>query len=253
MVAALGAALPLAAAVPAQAVAPLAVPGRTAAHSGSGRTAAHAGPEPAPALAGPASAAGVAGPAAPAKPAGKGGPSPVAALTASVRGVAGPAGPVQQAVRSVSIEVTRARGVLGQGAGGQGAAETPAKPRKGPYGSVPGAGLVFDYDTPQISGDGDHITWHWSMVNMGTVTASHVLLIQQFNRPLDQVKASAPCEVSGTVVRCRFASVPAGGREEGTVEGDIPGDASGTIQINGRITWQQGPDGAKAARGQRRN
>lgn len=101
--------------------------------------------------------------------------------------------------------------------------------------------VQFAYDPPQISDDGSHVTWHWTMENKGSDEASHVTLVHRLSPALNGVKASTPCEVTpAKAVRCRWESVPAGGTEQGTIEADLPPNMSGSVQISGRITWQQG-------------
>lgn len=102
-----------------------------------------------------------------------------------------------------------------------------------------GADVVLSYDPPQISEDGSHVTWHWNLRNRGTETAYNVTLVHRLNPPLAGVKASAPCEVTPRNIRCHYPEVPAGGKEHGTVDADLPPDLSGTVQINGRVTWRQ--------------
>lgn len=107
--------------------------------------------------------------------------------------------------------------------------------------------VQFAYDPPQISDDGTHVTWRWTMQNRGTDEAAHVTLLHKLDPSLNGIKASAPCEITtAKAVRCRWESVPGGGTEQGTIEADLPANMSGTVQISGRITWQQGPSTPKA-------
>ncbi len=98
--------------------------------------------------------------------------------------------------------------------------------------------VVFAYDPPQIAEDGSHVTWHWKLTNQGTETATSVTLLHHLTPPLDKVTATAPCTVSAKAIRCHYESVAAGASEEGTIDAVLPSDLSGTVQINGRITWQ---------------
>jgi hypothetical protein len=111
----------------------------------------------------------------------------------------------------------------------------------GPAHADTGTGDVqFVYDPPQIAEDGSHVTWHWTLTNHGSEPASQVTLLHRLTPSLDSVKASAPCTVAPKVIRCHYDTVAAGATEEGTVDADLPSDLSGTVQINGRITWQSG-------------
>lgn len=102
-----------------------------------------------------------------------------------------------------------------------------------------GSDLQLAYDPPQLSEDGSHLTWHWTLQNKGAYAAAHVTLVHRLNKPLARIKATPPCEIAPKVIRCRWESVPAGGKEKGTIDARLPADLSGTVQISGRITWVQ--------------
>lgn len=107
--------------------------------------------------------------------------------------------------------------------------------------------MQLAYDLPQLLDDGSHVAWHWTMRNKGSDNASHVTLMHRLNPALNGVKASGPCEVTpAKAVRCRWESVPAGGTEQGTIEAELPANMSGTVQVSGRITWQQGTSTPRA-------
>ncbi|QIS12742.1 hypothetical protein [Nocardia arthritidis] len=101
------------------------------------------------------------------------------------------------------------------------------------------ADVTFAYDPPQLSEDGSHVTWHWSLKNTGSETAREVTLIHRIKPPLANVKASAPCQVEQKAIQCRYVEVPGGGTKQGTIDADLPENFSGTPQISGRITFQE--------------
>lgn len=113
---------------------------------------------------------------------------------------------------------------------------------------APGS-VVFAYDPPNINEEGTHVSWHWKLTNQSGLTATQVTLRHHLNPPLDKITASAPCTVDQKGIRCHYDELAAGASKEGTVEADLPSDLSGTVQINGRITWQSAakkPDASSA-------
>ncbi|MCX5387415.1 hypothetical protein [Streptomyces sp. NBC_00083] len=103
-----------------------------------------------------------------------------------------------------------------------------------------GVDVAVSYEAPHLNDDGSHVTWHWKLTNTGTKTARKITLTHTLNPPLNHVEASAPCQNTGTSIRCAYDSIPAGATREGTVEADVPADLSGTLHINGRVTSQSG-------------
>ena len=107
--------------------------------------------------------------------------------------------------------------------------------------SVPGlesGTMVFGYDPPDISEDGSHVTWHWTLTNESADDAVEVTLLHHLTPALDQVRATAPCTVIPKGIRCHYGKIEAGTSVEGTIDADLPSDLTGSVKINGRITWQ---------------
>jgi len=113
-------------------------------------------------------------------------------------------------------------------------------------GTGPG-NVTFTYDPPQIAEDGTHVTWHWTLTNKGAQAADQVTLLHRLTPSLKTVQASEPCTVGPQLVRCHYDMLGPGASREGTIVGALPSDLSGTVQINGRITWQSGAKPAAAA------
>src|SRR5262249_5219970 len=102
-----------------------------------------------------------------------------------------------------------------------------------------GSDIQLAYDPPQLSADGSHLSWHWTLPNMGTDAAAHVTPVQRLNAPPPGGTATPPGEIAPKVIRCRWESVPAGGMQEGSIDSPLPTGGGGLVRLSGRITWVQ--------------
>ncbi|MFI5807715.1 hypothetical protein [Streptomyces sp. NPDC051561] len=99
-------------------------------------------------------------------------------------------------------------------------------------------GVTFAYDAAQINEEGDHVSWRWTMTNNSDAPVSQVVLTHQISPWLPPTRLTGPCEVVGESVKCRWQTLQPGEQAEGNIEADLPDDLNGSVQINGRITWQ---------------
>ncbi|GAB3275816.1 hypothetical protein GCM10027589_01160 [Actinocorallia lasiicapitis] len=104
--------------------------------------------------------------------------------------------------------------------------------------ALSGGGIEFGYGKPDVSDEGDHVAWAWTVRNTGAVAAEKVVLTHTLSPALPITYVSPGCQVSGAVVRCTWAKVAPGQSRQGAVEADVPGTLNGSVQINGRIVWQ---------------
>ncbi|WP_441248447.1 hypothetical protein [Kitasatospora sp. McL0602] len=103
------------------------------------------------------------------------------------------------------------------------------------------AGSVeFKYDAPQISEEGDHVRWHWTVTNATDEAVHKVTLKSTLTPHLPITNVSGPCVVSQTAstVTCTWDDLRPGQSAGGDIDADLPEDLSGAVQIKGRITWQ---------------
>ncbi|WP_433335269.1 hypothetical protein [Spirillospora sp. CA-294931] len=118
------------------------------------------------------------------------------------------------------------------------AAALPAQART----AEPAAAKVdFAYSSPEIADAGDKVTWHWTIKNSGTMDVHKVVLTHKLTPMLKMASVSPGCKALATAVRCEYGLLAKGVSRTGTLVAQIPAEASGTVQINGRVTWQQGP------------
>lgn len=102
-----------------------------------------------------------------------------------------------------------------------------------------GANFTLSYDAPQISADGTHVNWHWTLHNDSRQNGSDVVLVSDLTPALVNVTATAPCTVTtNSEIRCVYSLVKAGASEQGTISADLPTGLTGSINIAGRLSWQ---------------
>ncbi|MFC9970141.1 hypothetical protein ACFVH6_04470 [Spirillospora sp. NPDC127200] len=114
------------------------------------------------------------------------------------------------------------------------------------HADTPTGKVGFVYSAPEISVDGNNVTWDWTVTNGVGAPVDKVVLTHRFTPRLKVVSASAPCEVLEATVRCDYGRLANAGRKKGTLVAAIPPETAGTVQINGRVTWQRNPDAADA-------
>lgn len=98
--------------------------------------------------------------------------------------------------------------------------------------------VEFAYTAPDISEEGDVVTWHWSIVNNGSKPVTKVVLTHRVTPTLAFGSLTGPSEVVGELVKSRWETLGAGEKSEGTITATLPEDLSGSVQINGRVIWQ---------------
>ncbi|MFI0449554.1 hypothetical protein [Actinomadura sp. 6N118] len=101
--------------------------------------------------------------------------------------------------------------------------------------------IVFNYSAPDVADAGDTVTWRWTIKNTGGESAEKVVLTHRLTPKLKIRSVKKPCEVTETSIRCRYGTLKAGQKRQGTLAAELPPDASGNVQINGRVTWHHGP------------
>ncbi|WP_067477679.1 DUF11 domain-containing protein [Actinomadura hibisca] len=101
------------------------------------------------------------------------------------------------------------------------------------------AKVDFLYSAPEISAEGDSVTWDWTVRNSGGEAVDKVVLVHRLTPQLKVTSVSAPCKVLATSVRCDYGRLATAGRKKGTLVAAIPATTSGSVQITGRVTWQR--------------
>ncbi|QDO06405.1 DUF11 domain-containing protein [Streptomyces sp. S1D4-23] len=109
--------------------------------------------------------------------------------------------------------------------------------------------VEYAYSSPEISEDGETVTWHWTLVNTGDGDADNVVLVHQLTPALKVIRVSAPCEAGTQTTTCRYGSLAASGRREGELVAQVPEGSSGSVQIKGRVTWREPAPGQSPAIG----
>ncbi|GAA2775636.1 hypothetical protein GCM10010521_62690 [Streptomyces rameus] len=111
------------------------------------------------------------------------------------------------------------------------------------------ADVRFQYDPPEISEAGDHVTWHWTVVNSGIGAAHKVVLTHTVTPQVPITHVTGPCttDEARAVVRCTWEQLGAGQRTDGTIDADLPEGLSGSVRIKGRVVFQESPSGTSAA------
>jgi hypothetical protein len=108
--------------------------------------------------------------------------------------------------------------------------------------------VQFQYDPPEISEAGDHVTWHWTVVNSGTGAAHKVVLTHTVTPQVPITHVTGPCttDEARSVVRCTWEQLGAGQKADGTIDANLPEDLSGSVHIKGRVVFQESPSGTSA-------
>jgi hypothetical protein len=105
---------------------------------------------------------------------------------------------------------------------------------------TPDQGIVeFVYAQPGLSDEGDRVTWEWTVENPGNRAIGDVRLTHAITPELTIVSISKPCTVTGQgAADCAYGSLQPGAKVTGTVVAEVPADTTGSLKINGRITWK---------------
>lgn len=100
--------------------------------------------------------------------------------------------------------------------------------------------IVFNYSAPDVADAGDTVTWRWTIKNTGSESVEKVVLTHRLTPKLKIRAVKKPCVVTETSIQCRYGTLKAGQKRQGTLRAELPPAASGNVQINGRVTWHQG-------------
>jgi phage baseplate assembly protein gpV len=115
-------------------------------------------------------------------------------------------------------------------------AEPPAPPAA--------ADVKLAYAAPRVAADGDHLVWRWTLTNEGAGSAGGVVLVHRLTPALKISRLAKECRAIASGVSCSYGTIKAGQRKAGSLEAELSRDVSGTVEINGRVTWQQGTAGS---------
>ncbi|MFC1403262.1 MULTISPECIES: hypothetical protein [Streptacidiphilus] len=99
--------------------------------------------------------------------------------------------------------------------------------------------VAFVYEAPDISEEGDVVTWRWSVVNNTGAPVNQVVLTHNLSPWLPVTSVTGPSEVVGERIKSRWATLAAGEKATGEIVATMPEDLLGAVQINARVTWQQ--------------
>ncbi|MCP2341896.1 hypothetical protein [Actinomadura rupiterrae] len=109
-----------------------------------------------------------------------------------------------------------------------------AEPAPAPAGKV-----EFAYSAPEVARAGDSVTWNWTLRNLGAQNVDNVVLTHRITPQLKVAKVSPQCKVLASTVRCAYGRLAAGATTRGALTAAVPSNTRGSIQINGRVTWQE--------------
>lgn len=138
------------------------------------------------------------------------------------------------------------KGTIALGFAALGAALAVAAPAHAAYAPAghghAGGKIEFTYDPPEIADDGESVTWHWTLKNTGDEDVEKVVLTHKLTPKLKVSKFDKECvEKADGGIKCEYGAVAVGEENEGTLVAALPSGVSGTVQINGRVTWQTPP------------
>src|SRR5262245_18201837 len=105
------------------------------------------------------------------------------------------------------------------------------------------ADVKFAYDEPRISVDGEHVIWRWRLTNAGSGSAAGVVLVHRLMPSLRISRSTRECRVIAGGVSCSYGIIKAGQRSMGALTADLSREMSCTVEIHGRVAWQQGSAG----------
>jgi hypothetical protein len=124
-----------------------------------------------------------------------------------------------------------------------GTAAAVQRPASEPPAPAPAADVKLAYDAPRMAADGERLVWRWRLTNEGSGAAGGVILVHRLTPPLKISRLAKECRAIASGVSCSYGTIKAGTRRAGSLEAELSRDVSGTVEINGRVTWQQGTAG----------
>jgi hypothetical protein len=120
------------------------------------------------------------------------------------------------------------------------AAQLPASEPPAPAAA---ADVKLTYSAPRVAADGEHLVWRWTLTNEGSGAAAGVVLVHRLTPALKISRLAKECRAIASGISCSYGTIKAGQRRAGSLEAELSRDVSGTVEINGRVTWQQGTAG----------
>jgi hypothetical protein len=104
-------------------------------------------------------------------------------------------------------------------------------------GAAPGPGRIdFSYAEPDVSDDGQRVSWHWTLTNLGGKSVTRVVFIQNPAPVLKFLDVSPECAVNETAIRCEYGTLGPGARRGGILVARMPKDLSGDLHLSGRAS-----------------
>ncbi len=101
--------------------------------------------------------------------------------------------------------------------------------------------IELTYSAPELTGEGDKVTWHWDLANKGDENAEQVVLTHTLTPNMSVSEMPAQCTPAGETIRCDYDGVRAGETLQGTLVADVPPGYSGSVNISGKVTWATEP------------
>ncbi|MET9361131.1 hypothetical protein ABZX93_09480 [Streptomyces sp. NPDC006632] len=98
--------------------------------------------------------------------------------------------------------------------------------------------VEFTYEAPDISEEGDSVSWRWQVVNNLPEKASKVVLTHKLSPALPITHVSGPSAITESTVTSRWETLAAGEKAQGEITATLPEDLAGSVSISGRITWK---------------
>ncbi|MEV4333665.1 hypothetical protein AB0K02_24520 [Streptomyces sp. NPDC049597] len=105
-------------------------------------------------------------------------------------------------------------------------------------------GLEFSYTEPDIAGEGDRISWEWTITNTLDTAVDEVVLTHELAPGLTIVSVSEPCAPVEQRATCAYGRLKPGASVTGTVVAEVSADGKGRMTIDGRVTFK--PDNGPA-------
>ncbi|RAY11815.1 hypothetical protein DPM19_27940 [Actinomadura craniellae] len=99
--------------------------------------------------------------------------------------------------------------------------------------------MNFDYSTPRVAADGEHVSWQWTVTNNGKADVADVQVVHRLIPALKVTKVPTGCSIMSDTVQCRYDRIAAGARRSGTIEVELPSVEQGEARISGRLTWRE--------------
>ncbi|MGI8336341.1 hypothetical protein ACRYCC_40900 [Actinomadura scrupuli] len=137
------------------------------------------------------------------------------------------AGEVRQGV----IETVVPTGQVRVSGGATWTEPAPPAPAPAPVAGGP-AGIRLVFGAPEIAASRGRVVWRWTLTNAQSHAVGNVVLTHTLTPAVAVTSASAPCTTAASVVRCQFASLAAGEVRQGVFETVVP---TVPVQVSGQV------------------